>query len=467
MNNTSNNAKSIFREWLARVVVASAARPLQSGSAASPSASGNSAAMALEGGERRSVRGGFSTLRAGISAGGGSQSARGFSTPPRSPFSASLMTGSTLGPTSFSFWDGAMDAAERELMHSFPTAPRRTLKQNNFTRPRPKTPNVRRDDPRRRSPRKPLATRRPRNRNKPGGSSRLTRRGSVIDRVIEQRVMNVQRLTVDAPVPLYVVFVRSPRWMGFRFQGVPSAVWRQRFVEVAHTFEPGSERRRVRDPAPASGSSSHVRLDRVADATRRPATSDSASRLERFKKQTTRQERWPLDGRLSNRHGAYNDGRSWHRSPCIARLVKEQEDRDKARKPDPDCTFKPSLKPDPKYLKHMGVQRPEEVFNRYKVHIYRHFDRHAMYTLEPMRFVQRKQTVDLANSKHAWRVEVEPEEGKDGRGRAYGKALWDDAMKVNQHKQSKWEALIEPSMNRMYGFPPFSRGKVYAKADDE
>ena len=39
------------------------------------------------------------------------------------------------------------DELERNLMRSFPTAPRRTPKTNNYTRPRPKTPNVRAPPP--------------------------------------------------------------------------------------------------------------------------------------------------------------------------------------------------------------------------------------------------------------------------------------------------------------------------------
>jgi hypothetical protein len=35
------------------------------------------------------------------------------------------------------------DELEKNLMRSFPTAPRRKPKISNFTRPRPKTPNVR------------------------------------------------------------------------------------------------------------------------------------------------------------------------------------------------------------------------------------------------------------------------------------------------------------------------------------
>ena len=143
----------------------------------------------------------------------------------------------------------------------------------------------------------------------------------------------------------------------------------------------------------------------------------------------------------------------WTKSPCIARQVKEQEARERARKPDPDWTFKPNLSVDPKIAKHIVASpRPEEVFNRFKFHKYQHYDRHLFYSIAPMKYVEKKPMVDLADSKHAWRTEVEPDEGKDGRGRAYARALFEDAMKTNAMKNEKWEELIAPSMKKIQPF---------------
>ena len=257
------------------------------------------------------------------------------------------------------------DELEKNLMRSFPTAPRRKPKVHNFTRARPKTPN-----------------------------------------------------------------------------GIPSAVWRKQFAEVAHTFHPGSERRRVRSDAPATTTSTSFS---------RPSTSDDGSQTQQLQQ---RRKEWPVDGKLSTRRGAYNDGAPWTKSPCLARLVKEAEARERGRKPNPECTFRPDTSVDPKILKHINTStpRPEDVFNKYKIHRYTHYDRPVAYTLESMKYVEKKPTVDLADSKHAWRTEIEPDEGKDGRGRAYGRALWEDAMKTRQLKQEKWDELIAPSLKKIQPF---------------
>ena len=246
------------------------------------------------------------------------------------------------------------DELEKNLMPSFPTAPRRKPKVHNFTRARPKTPN-----------------------------------------------------------------------------GIPSAVWRKQFAEVSHTFQPGSERRRVRSHAPAMTSSSH----------------DGDSQTKHVQQQSKGRKDWPVDGKLSTRRGAYNDGEEWTKSPCLARLVKEAEARERSRERNPDCTFRPDMSVDPRVAKHTSsTPRPEDVFNRYKIHVYRHYDRPVAYPLVPMKYVDKKPTVDLADSKHAWRTAIEPEVGKDGRGRAYGRALWEDAMKTRLQKQENWDQLIAPSM---------------------
>lgn len=239
-------------------------------------------------------------------------------------------------------------------------------------------------------------------------------------------------------------------------QGVPSAVWRKQFAEVAHTFQPGSERRRVRAAAPTLTLTLTSSLS--LSSSTRPATGgddlglgggdEQQQQKQEQKQKQKKKQSWPVDGRLSTRQGAYNDGVPWTKSPCIARQVKEQEARERGRKLDPDWTFKPNLNVDPKVAKLIKEWRPEEVFNRYKIHTYRHFDRPLAYSIQPMKFVAKKPTVDLADSRHAWRTDVEPEEGKDGRGRAYGRALWEEAMKSRQQKNDTWDELIAPSLVR-------------------
>jgi hypothetical protein len=77
-------------------------------------------------------------------------------------------------------------------------------------------------------------------------------------------------------------------------------VWRKQFAEVAHTFQPGSETRRVRGAAPPP----------------RPTPSDGdvlgegGEQQQQSQSQKSKKE-WPLDGRLSTRGGAYNDGVPW------------------------------------------------------------------------------------------------------------------------------------------------------------
>lgn len=344
------------------------------------------------------------------------------------------------------------DELEKNLMRSFPTAPRRKPKQNNFTRPRPKTPNVRDGNflpvllcVVTASARTPISS--------PHPHLRYQGCKSCVHAKDQRDEAFCVSLSIFAS--LFTFFPRFlPSVQMHTRQGVPSAVWHKQFVEVAHTFQPGSERRRVRAAAPT------LTLTSSLSSSSRPASGGDGLGLDGGDEQQQQQEHqqkqkqkkkqsWPVDGRLSTHQGAYNDGLPWTKSPCIARQVEEQEARERGRKPDPDWTFKPNLSRDKKIAKLIKEEwRPEEVFNRYKIHTYRHFDRPLAYSLQPMKFVVKKPMVNLADSKHAWRTDVEPEEGKDGRGRAYGRALWEDAMKSKQRKNEAWDELIAPSLVR-------------------
>jgi hypothetical protein len=57
-----------------------------------------------------------------------------------------------------------------------------------------------------------------------------------------------------------------------------------------------------------------------------------------------------------------------------------------------------------------------------------------------------KPVVDLANTKYGWRVGVEPEEGEDGKGRAYAKLMFENALTTENKKADAWKELISLGM---------------------
>lgn len=213
-------------------------------------------------------------------------------------------------------------------------------------------------------------------------------------------------------------------------------MWHKQFAGVAYTFQPGSERRRVRGTAPSR--SEMLPRESWEEVS---LLANSASNGGRH-----RHRQWPLDGRLSTNTRAYNDGEPWTRSPCIARQVREEAARDRARKPDPHWTFTPDMSMTMRAKHAVKEQRPEDIFNKYTIHRYTHFDRHLMYSIEPSRFTAKATTGYLANVRHAWRGEVEAKAGKDGRGRAYGRALWEAGTRMRQRRTDEQDELLAVSL---------------------